>query len=122
MAITFSMDRLVWARECQHGRISAAPWHNRGRSVLRCRLSSMVGLRDPPWHCQAPRNDRISIIVALCWTGIADSGVMPPMGYWEIVGWQARCWRLVVGYCSAVKRHRWRRLHCRFWRTAERIS
>jgi len=36
-------------------------------------------------HCQPPRNGRISITVLLCCTGLADSGIMRPMKYWEIV-------------------------------------
>jgi hypothetical protein len=44
--------------------------------------------------------------VTLCCTGLADSGIMPPMKYWEIVadelsaGWT---W----GYCSAVTPNGW---------------
>src|SRR5438093_12415577 len=36
-------------------------------------------------HCQPPRNRRISIIVAPGCMGLADSGIMPPMKYWELV-------------------------------------
>ena len=35
-------------------------------------------------------------MVAFCCTGLADSGIMPPMKYWDLIaaGWS---W----GYCSA---------------------
>ncbi len=46
--------------------------------------------------------------MTLCCTGLAESGIMPPMKYWEIIadklsaaGW---CW----GCCSAATRDGWR--------------
>jgi hypothetical protein len=33
----------------------------------------------------AALNGRISMTVRLCCTGLAESGIMPPMKYWEIV-------------------------------------
>src|SRR5436190_23878425 len=39
----------------------------------------------PSKHCQPPRNGRISMTVMLCCAGLAKSGIMPPMKYWEII-------------------------------------
>jgi hypothetical protein len=40
--------------------------------------------------------------------GLADSGIMPPNKYWEIVADKLQCCWLVLGYCSAVTKDGWR--------------
>ena len=48
------------------------------------------------------------MIVNLCCTGLAQSGVMLPMKYWEIVGRKLSAAGWTWGYCSSVTRHEWR--------------
>src|SRR5438874_5363730 len=59
-------------------------------------------------HCQPPRNGRISIIVAPGCMGLADSGIMPPMKYWELVADKLSAAGWSWGYCSAVTKRGWR--------------
>jgi hypothetical protein len=40
--------------------------------------------------------------------GQADSGIMPPVKYWEIVGRKLSAAGWTWGYCSAVTRDGWR--------------
>jgi hypothetical protein len=46
--------------------------------------------------------------VVLCCTGLANSGTMPPMKYWEIVADKLSAAGWSWGYCSAVTRDGWR--------------
>src|SRR4026208_2045977 len=46
--------------------------------------------------------------VRLCCTGLAESGIMPPMKYWEIVADKLSAAGLSWGYCSTVTRDGWR--------------
>src|SRR5438034_10317379 len=48
------------------------------------------------------------MIAVLCCTGIADSGIMPPMKYWEIVADKLSAAGWSWGYCSAVTPDGWR--------------
>src|SRR5207249_6972339 len=48
------------------------------------------------------------MIAVLCCTGIADSGVMPQMKYWEIVADKLSAAGWSWGYYSAVTRDGWR--------------
>jgi len=36
-------------------------------------------------HCQPLRNGRISMTVLLCCRGLADSGIIPPIKYLELI-------------------------------------
>ena len=49
------------------------------------------------------------MIVTLCCAGLANSGIMPPMKYWEIVADKLSAAGWSRGYCSAVTRQgrRW---------------
>src|SRR5207253_7363154 len=51
------------------------------------------------------------MIAVLCCTGIADSGTMPPMQYWEVVADKLSAAGWSWGYCSAIlsraKREAW---------------
>ena len=48
------------------------------------------------------------MIVSLCCMGLAESGIMPPMKYWEIVADKLHAAGWSWGYCSAVTQHGWR--------------
>src|SRR5437660_1903452 len=48
------------------------------------------------------------MIVCRWCTGLADSGVMPPMKYWEIVADKLSAAGWTWGYCSAVTCDGWR--------------
>jgi len=47
------------------------------------------------------------MIVKPCCTGPAESGIMPPMKYWEIVGRKLTDAGWTWGYCSAITREGW---------------
>jgi len=82
--------------------------------------------------CQPPLNGLISITVRHRCTGLASSGITPPMKYWEMVADKLSAAGFSWGYCSAVTRDLcvldcWRPsrrspLLCPFRRAAERIS
>jgi hypothetical protein len=59
-------------------------------------------------HCQPPRKGRISVTVILCCARLAESGIMPPMKYWEIIADKLSAAGWSWGYCSAVTKHGWR--------------
>jgi len=44
----------------------------------------------------------------LCCTGLAESGIMPPMKYWEVIADKLSAAGWTWGYCSAVTRDGWR--------------
>jgi hypothetical protein len=48
------------------------------------------------------------MIVDGCCTRLADSGIMPPMKYWEIVADKLSAAGFSWGYCSAVTPDGWR--------------
>jgi hypothetical protein len=48
------------------------------------------------------------MIVGLCCTGLAESGIMPPMKYWEIVADKLSAAGWPWGYCGAVTEGGWR--------------
>ena len=45
---------------------------------------------------------RISITVRLCCTGLADSGIMPPMKYREVIADKLHASGWSRGYCSGM--------------------
>jgi len=45
---------------------------------------------------------RISITVRLCCTGLADSGIMPPMKYREVIADKLHASGWSWGYCSGM--------------------
>ena len=47
------------------------------------------------------------MIVCDCCTGVADSDIMPPMQYWEIVAGKLTAAGVSWGYCSAVTCDGW---------------
>src|SRR6266478_1931631 len=57
--------------------------------------------------CIADR-DRISMTGTPCCTGLAKSGIMPPMKSWEIVADKLSAAGWSWGYCSAVTKDGWR--------------
>src|SRR5438132_13724297 len=48
------------------------------------------------------------MIVVLDCMGLANSGIMPPMKYWEIIADKLSAVGWSWGYCSAVTRDGWR--------------
>jgi hypothetical protein len=60
-----------------------------------------------PKFC-AHGNGRISMIVWGCCTGLAESGIIPPMKYQEIIADKLSAAGWSWGYCSAVTRDGWR--------------
>src|SRR4029453_430152 len=46
--------------------------------------------------------------VTPCYTGLADSGIMPPMKYWEVIADKLSAAGWSWGYCSAVTPYGWR--------------
>jgi hypothetical protein len=44
----------------------------------------------------------------LCCTGLANSGIMRPMKYWEFIADKLSAVGVSWGYCSAVTRDGWR--------------
>jgi hypothetical protein len=45
-----------------------------------------------------------------CCTGVADSGIMPPIKYWEIIADKLSAAGRTWGYCSAVTTDSWWRI------------
>ena len=48
------------------------------------------------------------MIVSGCCMGLAESGIMPPMKYWEVIADKLSAAGWWWGYCSAVTRDGWR--------------
>ena len=48
------------------------------------------------------------MIVSGCCMGLAESGIMPPMKYWEVIADKLSAAGWWWGYCSAVNSDGWR--------------
>jgi hypothetical protein len=48
------------------------------------------------------------MIVSGCRMGLAESGIMPPMKYWEVIANKLSAVGRLWGYCSAVNSDGWR--------------
>jgi hypothetical protein len=66
-----------------------------------------------------PRQDQPSVVSVACnerplvksrkvVRGLADSGIMPPMKYWEVIADKLSAADWSWGYCSAITRDDWR--------------
>jgi len=102
LAIVIEYTNLSAASEfCARSGVTDCILFGRGTCPVRLNARPLVTL--PAASERANLDDRLRLL-----PGLADSGIMPPMKYWEIVddklsdaGWS---W----GYCSAVTRDGWR--------------
>jgi hypothetical protein len=65
------------------------------------------GVRPPLGQNQNGEDGESSMIVLGCHTGLATSGIMPPVKYWEIIADKLSAAGWSWSYCSAVTRHGW---------------
>ena len=64
--------------------------------------------QDQPPVVSVASNERPLVMERKVVRGLADSGIMPPMKYWEIVADKLTATGWSWGHCSAVTRDGWR--------------
>ena len=68
-------------------------------------LCECIRIRNP----EARKSERSTLFICVrCCKGIAESGTMPPMKYWEIVADKLSAAGWTCGYCSVITRNGWR--------------